>query len=253
MIKKTDYNGCIHQRYQEARRLMPDTGLMWMNIVRRFVDASKELAIVDLGSGTGRFSVLLADVLNAHVTGIEPSDKMRNVAMQESIHPRVKYIKGSAEEIPLEDGSFDLVWASMIIHHVSEPDMAAKEIYRIVKPGGKVFLRNSFKNRLQSVRFYEYFLNAYTIDNERLPSVEYIKKIFIENGFRFEHLEAVRQVIDSSLADHVERMRKRGLSTFELISDQEFKEGIRRMKIAARNENPSSEITEDIDFLVFSR
>lgn len=252
-IDKTNYNGRLHQTYQEARQLLPETERLWMRMVRRFVGNPKDLTVLDLGSGTGRFSVLLADALQARVIGVEPSDKMRTVAMRDNGHPSVQYIKGSGEEIPLEDGSCDIAWSSMVIHHISRLDWAAKEMHRVLRMGGKVFIRNSFKDRLQSVRFYEFFPKALAIDNERLPSVESVKRTFEENGFLLEHFEAVQQVTDRTFRDHVKRIRKRGLSTFELMSHEEFETGLRLMEKAARTEDPSREVAENIDLMVFTR
>jgi ubiquinone/menaquinone biosynthesis C-methylase UbiE len=252
-MNRTNYNGRIHEKYQEARRLLPETGRLWMDMVRRFVDATKDLTVLDLGSGTGRFSVLLADALHARVIAVEPSDKMRAVAMRDNTHTSVRYVKGSAEEIPLQDGSCDILWTSMVVHHISRLDRAAAEIHRVLRPEGKVFIRNSFKNRLDSTRFYEFFPSALAIDNERLPSVESVKRAFEQNGFQLEHFDAVQQVIDRTFKDHVERIRKRGLSTFELISDEEFQAGLRLMEKTAETEDPSREVTEKIDFMVFSR
>ena len=149
-MKKTDYNGGLHQKYREARRLLPDTGRLWMDMVRRSVDTAQDLTVLDLGSGTGRFSVLLADALNADVIGVEPSGKMRAIAVRDDVPASVRYVKGSAEDIPLEDGSCDIVWTSMVIHHISGLDCAAREMHRVLRPDGKVFVRNSLKNRLQS-------------------------------------------------------------------------------------------------------
>jgi SAM-dependent methyltransferase len=141
----------------------------------------------------------------------------------------------------------------MVIHHIPRLDRTAKEIHRVLRPDGKVFIRNCFKNRLQGVRFYEFFPTAFAIENERLPSVESVKSAFAANGFRFERLEAVEQVIDRTFSDHVERIRKRGLSTFELISDEEFEAGLRRMEKAVQTEDPFRAVTEKIDLIVFSR
>lgn len=252
-IKRINYNGDIHQRYHEARTLSSDTENLWMNLVRRFVDDRMPLTVLDLGSGTGRFSVPLANALHAQVVGVEPADEMRKIARQSNRHPDIRYIKGSAEDIPLDDSSCEVAWMSMVIHHMSRLDCAIKEINRVLKPDGKVFVRNSFRNRLQSVCFYEFFPMAIAIDNERLPSVGDVEAIFQEEGFHLEHLEAVEQVIDATFRDHVERIRKRGLSTFELISDEEFEAGLWRMEGAAETKDSSCPVTEKIDLMIFSQ
>ena len=224
-----------------------------MDVARGYVGERDGPTILDLGSGTGRFTPPLADAFGARVIGIEPADKMRSVAEKESPHPNVQYLKGTAEGIPAEDQSFDVAWLSMIVHHVSDLAACAKELCRVLKPDGLVLIRSSFSGRLQTVHAYEFFPSALAVDNARLPKVEAARSTFETNGFRFVDFRAVEQVINSNLAEHVARIRQRGVSTFELISDEEFERGIELMEQAARDEVPPKPVTELIDLLVLCR
>ena len=252
-MSKIDYNDSLHRTYHKARELLPETASLWMDVARGYVGGRDGPTILDLGSGTGRFTPRLADAFGARVIGIEPADKMRSVAEKESPHPNVQYLKGTAERIPAEDDSFDIAWLSMIVHHISNLAACAKELCRVLKPDGLVLIRNSFSGRLQTVRAYEFFPSALAVDNARLPKVEAVRSTFETRGFHFVGFRAVEQVIDSSLAEHVDRIRRRGVSTFELISAEEFERGIKLMQEAAREENPPKPVTEMIDFLVLRR
>ncbi|NQT18260.1 MAG: class I SAM-dependent methyltransferase [Planctomycetes bacterium] len=252
-MTRIDYNDALHRTYHEARRLSPETATLWMAVARGYVGERNAPAILDLGCGTGRFTPLLADAFGARVIGVEPADKMRSVAQEKSRHPNVQYLKGTAERIPAQDRSFDVGWVSMVVHHVSDLDACARELHRVVRPGGLVLIRNSFSGRLQTVRAYEFFPDALAIDNARLPKVETVRSAFEAIGFGFVDFRGVEQIIDTSLTEHVARIRQRGVSTFELISDEEFERGIRRMEQAARDEDPPKPVTERIDFLVMHR
>jgi ubiquinone/menaquinone biosynthesis C-methylase UbiE len=73
----------------------------------------KEKTIVDIGSGTGLSTFNLAKYAKS-VTGIEPEDSMRELAVRnaEKRHVRnVKFLKGTAENMPLKDNSVDIVVA----------------------------------------------------------------------------------------------------------------------------------------------
>jgi len=252
-MSKIDYDDNLHRTYHKARELSPETSRLWMAVAREYVGGRDRPTILDLGSGTGRFTPLLADAFGARVIGVEPADKMRSVAEKESRHPNVRYIKGSAERIPGEDESFDIAWLSMIVHHVSDLGACAKELCRVLKPDGLVLIRSSFSGRLQAVHAYEFFPGALAVDNARLPKVEAVRSTFETRGFRFVDFRAVEQVIDRSLTEHVARLRQRGVSTFELISDEEFERGIELMEQAARDEDPPKPVTELIDLLVLCR
>jgi ubiquinone/menaquinone biosynthesis C-methylase UbiE len=212
-----------------------------------------ELTILDLGAGTGRFSVLLADTFEAQVVGVEPSAKMRDDAERGSAHPRVVYRGGTAGAIPAGDATFDFAFLSMVIHHVPDLDACARELHRVVKPAGLVFIRNSFSGRLESIRHYEFFPSARAIDESRLPTVDRVRDAFEARGLAAEGLETIEQEIDPSLAAHYERMKRRALSSFELIDDAEFEEGLARMRVAVARERTATPILEKIDLLIFRR
>ncbi len=248
-----DYDEGLYRTYHKARELLPETAKLWMDVARRYVGTQKDLVILDLGCGTGRFSVVLADSFDANVIAVEPSDNMKSVAESQSAHPRVRYVKGHAEHIPVGDNLYDLAWLSMVIHHIADLEACAAELHRVLKPGGIVLIRNSFEGRMESVRFYEFFPSAMALDNARLPSVEAVRKTFEKGRFRLVAFESVEQVIDRTFKEHVDRIRQRGLSTFELISDEEFQQGVRLMEDTAHREDPTRPVTEMIDLLVFGR
>jgi SAM-dependent methyltransferase len=47
-------------------------------------------------------------------------------------------LEGSAEALPVEDGSFDLVLCTQVLEHVEDPDQAVRELHRVTSPGGRV-------------------------------------------------------------------------------------------------------------------
>lgn len=93
--------------------------------------------LLDLGGGTGALARHLADALGALVTVVDPTPEM--VASMEP-HPRVKAILGTAECIPFDRHTFDGVIVSDAFHHFRDQAGAAREISRVVKPGGCVLV-----------------------------------------------------------------------------------------------------------------
>ncbi len=248
-----DYDKGLHANYDETRRLTPQALDLWVETARRFLPAKKGLKIADIGSGTGRFSGLLAKGLDAEVVGIEPSIKMRETAIGKGSMPGVRYIEGSAEAIPLGDGECDAAWLSMVIHHVGNIGACIAELSRILKPGGIVLIRNSYRGRLNDIPFYDYFPTGLAVDEVRLPDAGELRKMFEREGFRFVTLEGIRQVLANTAKDYLERIRKRAISTFELIPDADFQEGLQKLEsdvIAGRVKEP---LTEIIDILVFQK
>jgi ubiquinone/menaquinone biosynthesis C-methylase UbiE len=253
-VTRVDYDQRLYGAYRDGRALSDDTGRLWMAAVARHLGGARaNLVILDLGAGTGRFSTLLADAFDARVVGVEPSEKMRDEAGRGRPHPRVVYRDGSAAAIPAATGEFDFAFLSMVVHHIADLAAGARELSRVIKPGGLVFIRNTFSGRLDSVPLYRFFPSALAIDEARLPRAEQVRATFEAHRFGFVALEAVEQQIDPSLHAHHERMKHRALSTFELMTDAEFHEGLERMRRAVEQEIAPAPILERVDLLVLRR
>jgi SAM-dependent methyltransferase len=91
-----------------------------------------DAAVLDLGAGTGKLTRVLA-ARYRDVTAVEPLENMR--AMLERVVPGVNALPGSAERIPLDDGSVDGVFAAQAFHWF-ETAVALPEIARVLRPGG---------------------------------------------------------------------------------------------------------------------
>jgi SAM-dependent methyltransferase len=91
---------------------------------------------LDVGAGTGKLTALLLD-RDAEVVAVDPDPDMLAVLSRRL--PRVRALAGRAEDIPLPDGSVDVVVAGQAYHWFTRPD-ADREIARVLRPGGVVGL-----------------------------------------------------------------------------------------------------------------
>jgi SAM-dependent methyltransferase len=92
--------------------------------------------VVDLGAGTGKLTRQLVD-RGADVVAVEPSDGMRRQLRQGL--PGVRALAGSAEQIPVGDGSADVVLVAQAWHWV-DVERAVPEVARVLAPGGRLGL-----------------------------------------------------------------------------------------------------------------
>lgn len=88
--------------------------------------------VLDLGAGTGKFTELLTRRAE-RVVAVEPSEPMLEV-LREKL-PMVDAMLGSAERIPVADGSIDAVTVAQAFHWFDR-DPACREIARVLAPGG---------------------------------------------------------------------------------------------------------------------
>lgn len=76
-------------QYSRGRARSDDAVRVWRSVAERWLGALRPRHVLDLGSGVGRFSPLLADWLGCRVTGVEHSEGMRGIALAERAHPSV--------------------------------------------------------------------------------------------------------------------------------------------------------------------
>jgi len=99
---------------------------------RELLDGVAGESVLDLAAGTGKLTALLVERY-ARVIAVEPSPGMREVL--EATVPEAESYAGSAERIPLEDGTFDAVFVAEAFHWF-DSDAAVAEIARVLRPGG---------------------------------------------------------------------------------------------------------------------
>jgi SAM-dependent methyltransferase len=91
------------------------------------------MAVLDLAAGSGKLTRPLLEA-GAEVTAVEPVTAMR-AALPEA----ARVLDGTAEVIPLDDGSVDLVTVGQAFHWF-DGDAALAEIHRVLRPGGRLAL-----------------------------------------------------------------------------------------------------------------
>lgn len=93
--------------------------------------------LLDVGCGPGAFTAVATDRLGEDcVVGVDPSPSF--VASCRERHPGVDVRVGAAEELPFADDAFDRAVAQLVMHFASDAPRAAREMCRVVRPGGVV-------------------------------------------------------------------------------------------------------------------
>lgn len=250
MLRAVDYNDKQHLGYQQGRRLPVESRRAWLQAFAAHAPDQRPLRVLDLGSGTGRFTPALAEAFGGPVTGVEPSQKMRAIAEASAQKFNVSYKAGSAESIPLPDNSCDLVLMFLSFHHVRDRPVAAAEIARVLAPGGRVFIRSTFADRMPDLDWHRYFPRAREIEMEMFPTVAEVVGVFAAAGLRQQALVQVRETFADSLAENAERLRTRAISTFDHLSEDEIREGFGRLDAAVALETEPRPVTALSDLLV---
>jgi len=96
------------------------------------------LDVLEIGCGSGGWSLWLAEK-GARVVGLDPSSRQLEQArrLQRVQGVELELVEAPAEDVPLGDGSFDLVMSDYGACTWSEPNATVAEVSRLLRPGGR--------------------------------------------------------------------------------------------------------------------
>ncbi|MCK4431907.1 MAG: class I SAM-dependent methyltransferase [Candidatus Aminicenantes bacterium] len=127
---------------------------VYIPFAKRIVDnlgpSKRDLIILDLSTGPGFLSIELHGLLpDARIIGVDSSSDMLQIAKRNAEKAGISNFEtklGKAEEISLDLNSIDLVVNLTSLHDWENPKKAFLEILRVLKPGGKLILKDSNRN-----------------------------------------------------------------------------------------------------------
>ncbi len=106
------------------------------------IDKENWQSVLDAGCGTGAVLELLSKKYpDREYTGIDISEKMIEVATKKNL-PNVRFVQGDCEYLPFEKESFDAVICSQSFHHYTDPQGFFNSVFRVLKKGGRLILRD---------------------------------------------------------------------------------------------------------------
>jgi len=112
------------------------------------IDLLKEIqgkTILDIGAGSGGKTTFYALNGAKRLTGIDMEEgfisQARDFASSRNAN-NIDFIVANAEEMPFHDASFDMCVMNDVFEHLSKPEVVLKEVNRVLKPNGKVFINS---------------------------------------------------------------------------------------------------------------
>jgi SAM-dependent methyltransferase len=245
----TDYER-MASIYDRGRALPLEALSGWRLALSDYLPPAGGAAVLDLGSGTGIFSVALATWFDCWVVGMEPAGAMRTRAMAARSHDRVTYMGGLGERIPLADSSCGCAWLSTVVHHIADLPACARELRRVIVPGGRVLVRNAFADRTTGVTWLPYFPEAARVARRRWPTVGMVVERFSAAGFEQERLASVEQVTAPDMRTYIAMIKARADSSLAVISDDDFARGVEALEGTAAKQSSSAPVVDCLDLLV---
>ncbi len=222
--------------YNDISRVYDEVREGDVALINRFLEEIQPIGTfnaLDIGCGTGNYTNLFQKLTQAHVHGIDPSEGMLSKARQKNGH--IVFQQGTAEDIPFEDNFFDFAFMTDVIHHVGDIGRMFAEIHRVLGSRGKVCIVTQSHKQIEARPIVRYFPGTARVDKSRYPDIDEIIAAAQDRGLRCVKQEILfeNNVIELG-PDYLALVRKKGYSMLHLISEHQYRVGLKALESAMR-------------------
>ena len=195
----------------------------------RFANLRDGMKILDIGCGTGNLSGKLRECINIESVGIDISFKMLQKAKAKTLDVLCADVNFG---LPIDDRVFDAVIGSYFLHYIKNMGALIEDCFRILKDDSPLLFLTSSHDQIEQLHpvIKEFFPSLIERDKERFPDIPELDAFLKAAGFkevRYKELTIDKIPIDMS---YLEKVKNRFVSTFFLLSEEEFNEGVERLE-----------------------
>ena len=219
-MRLVDYDTEQYQDYARGRALTEQQLRAWISAFTAVLPERRPLVGLDVGSGTGRFTPRWRERSGRSPASSRRSGCARSRRRSPSI-PDVRYLAGSAEDLPVPSGSVDYALMFLSWHHVQDKPRAARELARVLRPGGRLLLRGNFSDHHPRPWWLDHFPRGYEVDAALFQPLHEVIAMFTADGWRVASFGMVTEPPPGTRGDMLERLRLRTLSFFAQLSPDE--------------------------------
>jgi ubiquinone/menaquinone biosynthesis C-methylase UbiE len=216
----------IASEYDKGRR--SENVELWGNEAKRLACLQEEDLVLDLGCGTGLYTVGIGRESDALMLGMDPAVGMLGQAREKSRD--VHWFNGIGEWIPVRDGLIKCIFSSQVWHHIQDKQGTANECMRVLNENGAVVIRTISHNQLNQKVVFKYFPEIKHNQLNVYPSNKEFKEYFYNAGFKqvdfLEYSEERYQTVE----EFIEIATKKLWSMFRPISEKGLAKGVADLK-----------------------
>lgn len=218
------------------KRFAPDNLAFWVPRLIKHAQIVADSRVLDVGCGTGGYARAIAEATSATVTGVDYSDRFIAFARAAPRPQRgaVEWKVGNAEKLPVDDGSFDCVLLSLVLHQLRHPHRAIAEAFRALATEGRVVVRTVAPEDVASRVPHRFFPTMAATDAERMPPLDTIETWLRNAGFIATDRRRVLRNTKVNVAYEEQQMLVEASGRYSFIPASEIDAGVNLMRAEAK-------------------
>ncbi|MEC2077472.1 demethylmenaquinone methyltransferase [Metabacillus fastidiosus] len=202
----------IYKNYDKMNSVISfQRHVAWRKDTMKRMNVKNGQSALDVCCGTADWTIALADAVgkNGNVIGLDFSKNMLAIG-SEKVNDleldNVKLIHGNAMSLPFEDNSFDFVTIGFGLRNVPDYMQVLKEMYRVVKPGGKVVCLETSQPTLPVFKQLYFFYFRYIMPMfGKVFAKSYEEYSWLQESARdFPGMKKLAEMFKEAGFDHVE-------------------------------------------------
>jgi ubiquinone/menaquinone biosynthesis C-methylase UbiE len=241
-----DYNS-LAQDYESTRGKNVPFNLIKRILTIQNIDCTSK--VLDLGCGTGRFSINIQMLTGAKVTGIDNSPKMLEIA--EKKYNKVTWLLDDLDNLKFQDSCIDLILMSFVVHHLKNLELLLRKLKSFLNYNGSLIIVTSSHEHIinwPKSLCLDQFSRFIEIDLARFPDINYLRELLENIGFKV-NIEKFYDETTYKKEEYISMVKKKYISTFSLMTEEEFEVGFRKF-LECINSRFSDTIVVKNDFVI---
>lgn len=196
------------------------------HLVRFIAERGATIAAIDLSCGTGNQLVANAQAYpDLRLVGLDFSIGMLNQARTKMA--ALPWIHGDATDLPFRDAAFDYASNQFAFHHVIDKAQMLREVFRLLRVGGRFVIQNIEPHSMQDAQLYRYFPTVLTADLRDFAASKKIETMLRQAGFAEVAITVNKHHTEKRRSDLLNAWHRReDCSQLTAITDAEYAAGL---------------------------